>query len=60
MFYSIHSPILSIRTYSLNILIIVPTDDIDTHDTSKKHRRTNDIAKKFRKIDGISGDTGTL
>ena len=35
MFYSIHSPILSIRTYSLNILVIVPTDDIDTHDTSK-------------------------
>ena len=34
-------------TVSQNILLIVPTDDIDTRDTSKKHRRTNDIAKKF-------------
>ena len=36
------SPIL--RGY---LWVIVPTDDIDTRDTSKKHRRTDDIAKKF-------------
>ena len=33
--------------------VIVPTDDIGTHDPSKKHRRTNDIAKKFWKTDRI-------
>ena len=32
---------------SSSLKVLVPTDDIDTRDTSKKHRRTNDIAKKF-------------
>ena len=27
---------------------IAPTDDIDTRDTCKKHRRTHDIAKKLK------------
>ena len=39
---------------------IVPTDDIDTYGTTKNHRRTDDIAKKFWKSDGISDDIGKL
>lgn len=36
------------------ILYIVPTHDVDTRDTPKKQRRTDDIAKKFGKTDGIN------